>query len=122
MRANEPYVDDAIWVVDPHHDAILVASDIEYRAAVLEDAGRANVAFDVRRRRPLGRFDLPVPRHHGIARFGIRGTPVAEGLERTESDHACRMCSTRGRLATSSHAGVADHSEVSRVDANSVDW
>jgi hypothetical protein len=34
MRANEPYVDDAIWVVDPHHDTILVASDIEYRAAV----------------------------------------------------------------------------------------
>jgi hypothetical protein len=52
MRANEPYVDDAIWIVDPHHDAILVASDIEYQAAVLEDAGRANVTFDVRRRGP----------------------------------------------------------------------
>src|SRR5262245_9470132 len=86
MRANEPYVNNTIRVVDPHHDAILVASDIEYRAAVLEDAGRANVAFDVRRRRPVCRFDLPVPRHHGIARFGIRRAPIEEGLERSERD------------------------------------
>ena len=72
MRASEPYVDDAMWIVDPDYDAISVAGDIEHRAAVLEDADRSNVAFDVRRRGPLGRFDLPVPRHHGIARFGIR--------------------------------------------------
>jgi hypothetical protein len=49
MRANEPYVDDAIRVVDPHRDAILVAGDIEHHAAVLEDAGRPNFAFDARR-------------------------------------------------------------------------
>ena len=59
MRANEPYVNNTIRVVDPNHDAILVASDIEYRAAVLEDAGRANVTFDVRRRGPVGRFATP---------------------------------------------------------------
>ena len=59
MRANEPYVGDAIWVVDPHHDAMFVASDIEYHAAVLEDAGRSNVTFDVRRRGPVGRFATP---------------------------------------------------------------
>jgi hypothetical protein len=86
MRANEPYVDNAIWVVDPHHDAILVAGDIEYRAAVFEDAGGANVAFDVRRCGPVGRFDLPVPRHHGIARFGVRRAPIEETLKRSERD------------------------------------
>jgi hypothetical protein len=54
MRASEPYVDDAMWIVDPDYDAISVAGDIEHRAAVLEDADRSNVAFDVRRRGPLG--------------------------------------------------------------------
>jgi len=86
MRANEPYVDDAIRVVDPRHDAILVAGDIEHHAAVLEDAGRPNVAFDVRRCGPVGRFDLLVPRHHGIARFGIGRAAVEEGPERSERD------------------------------------
>jgi len=86
MRANEPYVDDAIRVVDPRHDAILVAGDIEHHAAILEDAGSANVALDVRRRGPVGRFDLPVLRHHGIARFGIGRAAVEEGPERNERD------------------------------------
>ena len=86
MRANEPYVNDTIWVVDPHHDAILVAGDIEHHAAVLENAGRADVAFDVRRRGPVDRLDLPVPRHDGIARFGIGRAPFEEGLERRERD------------------------------------
>jgi hypothetical protein len=53
MRADEPYIDNAIWVVDPHHNAILIAGNIEYHAAVLEDASRANVAFDIRWRGPL---------------------------------------------------------------------
>ncbi len=34
----------------------------------------------------LGRFDLPVPRHHGIARFGIGRAAVEEGPERSERD------------------------------------
>ena len=55
-------------------------------AAVLEDAGRPNVAFDVRRRGLVGRFDLPVPRHHRIARFGIGRAAVEEGPKRSERD------------------------------------
>jgi hypothetical protein len=30
MRADEPDVDHAIGIVDPHHYPILVAGDIEY--------------------------------------------------------------------------------------------
>ena len=30
---------------------------------------------------------LPVPRHHGIARFGVGGAPVEEGLKRSERDN-----------------------------------
>src|SRR6266478_2321163 len=36
VRADEPDIDDAIRIVDPYHDAILVAGDVEYRAT---DAG-----------------------------------------------------------------------------------
>ena len=37
MSADKPDVDDAIGIVDPHHDAILVARDVEDSAAVVEN-------------------------------------------------------------------------------------
>jgi hypothetical protein len=36
VRADEPDIDDAIRIIDPHHDAILVAGDVEHRATVSE--------------------------------------------------------------------------------------
>ena len=35
MRADKPYVNDAAGVVDPHHDAVFVARDVEHGLAVL---------------------------------------------------------------------------------------
>ena len=42
VRADEPDIDDAIRIIDPHHDAILVVGDIEYRATVVENARAAD--------------------------------------------------------------------------------
>jgi hypothetical protein len=42
MAADEPDIDDAIRIVDPDHEAILVAGDVKDRAAVLENTGAAN--------------------------------------------------------------------------------
>jgi hypothetical protein len=37
VRADEPDIDDAIRIIDPHHDAILVAGDVKDRATVVEN-------------------------------------------------------------------------------------
>jgi hypothetical protein len=39
MGADEPDIDHAIRIVDPHDDAILVTGDVEDRTAVFENAG-----------------------------------------------------------------------------------
>jgi hypothetical protein len=39
VRSDEPNVDDPIGVIDPHHDAILIAGDVEHHTAIPEDAG-----------------------------------------------------------------------------------
>jgi hypothetical protein len=38
VGTDESDVDNPIRIVDPHHDPVLVAGDIEHCAAVLEDA------------------------------------------------------------------------------------
>jgi hypothetical protein len=37
VRFNEADVNDPIGIVDPHHQPVLVARNIEHRAAILED-------------------------------------------------------------------------------------
>jgi hypothetical protein len=34
VRADEPDIDDAIRIIDPHRDAILVAGDVKDRATI----------------------------------------------------------------------------------------
>ena len=53
VRSDEPDIDDAIRIIDPHHDAILVAGDVEYNATVVENARAADGSLHVRRRRPV---------------------------------------------------------------------
>jgi hypothetical protein len=49
VRADEPHIDDSIGIIDPHHNAILVAGDVEHRTTVLENARAANGSLYVRR-------------------------------------------------------------------------
>ena len=84
VRADEPDIDDAIRIIDPHHDAILVAGDVEHRATVVENARVADVSLHVRRRRPIGSSNLPVPGQQRLTRISIRGTSADEGFERAE--------------------------------------
>ena len=53
VRSDEPDIDNATRIIDPHDDAILVADDIEYSAAVVENARAADGSLHVRRRRPV---------------------------------------------------------------------
>jgi hypothetical protein len=54
MGAYEPDVDDAIGVVDPDHNAILVAGDIKDHAAIFENTGAAEISLETREARPDG--------------------------------------------------------------------
>ena len=46
MGADEPDVDHAVGIVDPDHNAILVAGNVEDRAAIPENASTTYIAFD----------------------------------------------------------------------------
>jgi hypothetical protein len=72
IRLHEE-IDDAIRIIYPDHDTILVAGDIENRSTVVESAGAANRSLDIRRRCPVSRPDLPVPSHQWLARVSVRG-------------------------------------------------
>ena len=48
----------------------------------------------------VGRFDLPVPCHHGIARFGIGRAPIEEGLERSARDNQHIAATAWSQLGT----------------------
>ena len=87
MRPNEPDVDHPIGIIDPHHDAIFIASDVKHHSAVLEDACAADRAFHIRWRCPIGAPDLPVPGHDRLLCVGIGGTSVEEGFERAERNN-----------------------------------
>jgi hypothetical protein len=58
MRADESDVDDAIGIIDPDHDAVLVAGDVEDCTAILQDTGAPDIPFDVRGERYLFTIDL----------------------------------------------------------------
>jgi hypothetical protein len=94
MGADEPDVDYSIMVIDPHHDAILVAGNIEHHAAILEDAGTADVPLDVGRFCPIGLPHLPhlpKPSHHWLAGIGNTCASVQEGFDRAERYHPHRL-------------------------------
>src|SRR5450759_759110 len=82
VRADEPDIDDAIGIIDPHHDAILVAGNDELHTTVVEDACTADGSLYIRRRRPVGPPYLPVPRHQWFARVSMRGASADESLKR----------------------------------------
>lgn len=84
VRSNEADVNDPIGIVDPHHQPVLVARNIEHHAAVLEDTRAANRPFHVRRRLPVCCLDLPIPRHQRLACIGMSGASIEERLERAE--------------------------------------
>jgi hypothetical protein len=49
VRADEPDIDDAIRIIDPHHDAILVAGDGKDRATIVENARAAALPLPANR-------------------------------------------------------------------------
>jgi hypothetical protein len=53
MGADEPDVDDPIWIVDPHDDPIFVPTDIEDGTAIFENTCASDVTLHIGRFRPI---------------------------------------------------------------------
>src|SRR5579859_4791245 len=88
MSADEPYVNHAIRIVDPHYQPIPVASDIEHRPAVAQDAGGAKVPLDVARRTPIRPEHMSVPGEYRLPSIGIRGLSAPETPQRGKGNNA----------------------------------
>ena len=61
VRADELDENDPVRIVDGRDQTILVPSDIEDHAPVLQDARRTKVGLDVRRGLPLGLENMAMP-------------------------------------------------------------
>src|ERR1700730_3750282 len=100
MGADEPDIDHAIRIVDPHDDTILVTGDVEDRTAVFENAGAADISLDVRGLCPIGLLHLAKPRHHRLAGIGDARAKVEKGLDRAERYHPHGPSLTWSRFGT----------------------
>src|SRR5436853_573259 len=78
-------------IVYPDDDTVLVARNVEYRAAVLEDACAADSFLQLRRRCPISLAHLPVPRHHRLTRISTTRALANEGSKRAERDDPHRV-------------------------------
>src|SRR2546430_717920 len=86
MRPDKADIDHTVWIVDPDHDAIFVAGDVKDDAAIPEDAGIADVFFDICGPCPVSLLHLPEPGHQGLAGIGNIAAPIEKRFDRTERD------------------------------------
>src|SRR5882672_4393787 len=86
VRTDESYVDNAVGIVDPHRDSILVPRDVEDRSTVFQNACVADIALDVCRGRPVGLPNLLIPRQCGFPSLGELRVAVEKRLQRSKSD------------------------------------
>ena len=84
MSADKPDIDDAVRIVDPDRDTILVARNVKDNAAILEDTRAPDVAFNVWRLCPISLPHLTKPGHHRLTSVGNAGASIEKGFDRTE--------------------------------------
>lgn len=84
MGPDEADVNDAVWVVDPYDDAILISRYVEHHAAIFQKARVADLALHIGRCRPVGLQDLPIPSQRGLTRISVFRPTIDELLDRPE--------------------------------------
>ena len=88
MSPDESDIHHAVGVVDPNHDPIFVAGDVEHGASILEDTGRCDIAFQFGRRSPVCFESMSVPCEDGFLGIPIRRILLPERLQRAQRDHS----------------------------------
>lgn len=73
MRADEFDVDRLVLIGDCHHEAVVIAFDVEDDAIVRHETGRRIVIPDVLRRTPLSVLRLVVPGFERLLRCRVLG-------------------------------------------------
>src|SRR5208282_1117390 len=88
VRTDESYIDNAIGIVDPHHDSVLVTRDVEHRSTVLQDTCVADIALNVCRSCPVELTHLLIPRESRLASVRVLWVAIEEPLKGSQSDDA----------------------------------
>ena len=86
MRTDEPDVNDAIGIVNPDNDPVFISCDIEYRPPIPQNAGVADIPFEVSRPGPVRSQNLAIPRHQRFARIFDVGALIKIFVNRTDRD------------------------------------
>src|ERR1700730_11788031 len=81
VRTDKTDINHPLRIVDPTHQAIFIAGDIESRPAVQEYARTADVPLQIGRCRPIGLTDQAIPRHQWLPRVRIGRVSGEESLE-----------------------------------------
>lgn len=84
MGSNKTDVDDPVSIVDLHHQAVLIPTDVEAHTAILKDAGTNVVPFYRRRRNPIRRASELEPRSQGLLGVSMFFPECPEGPARND--------------------------------------
>src|SRR3990172_1450066 len=88
MGPDKSDIHHAVGVVDPDHDPIFVAGDVEHGAPVFENTGGFDIALQFGRRSPICLESMSVPRESGVLGIPIRRVFFPERLQRAQRDHS----------------------------------
>src|SRR2546426_4172190 len=89
VRSHKPDVDHPIGVVDPHHEPVVVALDVEHHAVVADDARASVLLLDLRGGIPILLLDLAVPREQRLFRVSVLLPKLAESFLRDDPHALC---------------------------------
>lgn len=79
VSSDETDVDDSIWVVDLHDQAVLIPCDVEHNSVIRKHARRPKVSFDGRRAYPVGSRHFLMPGFQRAFCFGMSCPESAKG-------------------------------------------
>jgi hypothetical protein len=80
MSADKTDIDDAVFVVNSHNHAVLVAFDVEHRPVVGNKADVALRILHIRRRLPVSLLHVRMPCLQGLLRISMLLPEFPEGL------------------------------------------
>jgi hypothetical protein len=84
MGADKSDVHNAVRIVDPDNDSILVAGYIEHGPAIPKDAGTTDISLDVGWLRPVCLSNLPKPGHQRLTGIGYALASIEKRLDCAE--------------------------------------
>jgi len=91
VRSDKSDVNNAVRIVDPSYDPVLISRKVEDHTTVLQNAGIANVTLDICRRRPVSFTHLLKPGQSRLSSIDKFRFAIEARLQCSQSDHHTRI-------------------------------